>query len=280
MVHQSRRWGAVGADHVSRTGLHRQETRICCDRHLLLMNLQGQAQRGEDFINGKRLPFNLRTPGALTFIPAGAEWSGWDDGDASASYLMVSIEDEFIRRVLTGKDSESPDILRPRIGFRDRVVEQALKDVLTEVQRPDTAGQTFVEAAATRIAVQLYRLEGREFQKQGPGLSPYRVKKIIEMIEANPFAPPTLFEMAAEIGIDAVYLRRAFKLSTGVTPYGYFRQRRLERAADLVKDTRMSITQVASQCGFSTPSHLASAFRDAFGLTPREYRRCWNVLLR
>jgi AraC family transcriptional regulator len=49
-------------------------------------------------------------------------------------------------------------------------------------------------------------------------------------------------------------------------------QRRVERAKELLRDPRMSLTQISLETGFSDQSHLANVFRRLQGVTPSRYR--------
>ena len=59
---------------------------------------------------------------------------------------------------------------------------------------------------------------------------------------------------------------------TGETPSSFFRLYKLNRAAQLIKDGRHTISEVADLTGFSTLSHFSSLFKKQFGVSPSEYR--------
>lgn len=59
---------------------------------------------------------------------------------------------------------------------------------------------------------------------------------------------------------------------TGDTPAAFFRTYKLNRAAQLLRDGRYNVSEVANMTGFSTQSHFATLFKKQFGLTPTEFR--------
>jgi hypothetical protein len=67
--HQRKSWGLVHADLVRRTGLAREETDITSSRHLILLNLKGNSERGEYFLDAKPAAFVPRKPGAMVIPP-------------------------------------------------------------------------------------------------------------------------------------------------------------------------------------------------------------------
>lgn len=61
-----------------------------------------------------------------------------------------------------------------------------------------------------------------------------------------------------------------------MTPATYVRARRLVRARELLSATRSPIAEIALLCGFSSQSHLTTAFRQDTGATPAAFRRDWS----
>lgn len=84
----------------------------------------------------------------------------------------------------------------------------------------------------------------------------------------------TLDDIADSIGSSVFHLCRVFKRDTGMTIHAYRQQLRLRRALELIADDgRKNLTAVALRLGFSSHSHFSAVFRDAFGITPSQFRR-------
>ncbi|RCW80150.1 AraC family transcriptional regulator [Phyllobacterium bourgognense] len=273
LVHQHINWGVVRAHIVKRTGLARQETRIAPDQHSFLINLKGGARSGEDFVEGRSVGFTPRRPGSVVFVPAHREWSGWDEGDATGSYLFVSVDTKFIEEVLGSKHLAG---LKPAIGFRDNMIEDSLQRIAAELNNPDPISVTMAESQAVQLFVQLLRLNGVGLEPAKGGLSPLNLKRINAIIESRPANPPSLEELVREIGVSRRHFFRAFKQSTGKTPHSYVAEHRLKRAVDLLRTTDLSATDIALGCGFASSSHFTVAFKQALGTGPSEFRRRWR----
>jgi AraC-like DNA-binding protein len=69
---------------------------------------------------------------------------------------------------------------------------------------------------------------------------------------------------------------RKFQLSFHVTPQKYLRKLRMRMASRALVYTRMTLAEVADECGFSDQSHFTREFRRQFGRTPREYREHYS----
>jgi AraC-like DNA-binding protein len=266
-------WGSVRADIVKRKGFSRQETRIVLNRHTFLINLQGEARLGEDFVDGRSIGFRPRRPGSLIFIPALHEWTGWDEGDEAGAYLMLAIDPRFTERTFS---TEHIDTLRPVIGFRNNLIESSLQRISYEVRNPDQVSSVMAESQALQAIAQLMRLDGAGWAPVKGGLSPFDLKRVTTLIEDRIAVPPSLDELAGVIGVSRRHFSRAFKQSTGKTLYGYMTEHRLKRAVDLLRDAKMSATEIAIDCGFSSSSHFAYVFKKSVGVTPTEYRRKWR----
>lgn len=80
-------------------------------------------------------------------------------------------------------------------------------------------------------------------------------------------------DMAALLGISSGHFTTCFKASFGLTPHQYVIKLRLDEAELCLRNTDMPIGEVAARLGFSSQSHLTTAFRKYRGLTPKEIRR-------
>jgi len=273
IIHQHLDWGVIRADMVMRTGLRRQETRIAVDDYTFLINLQGEARSGQDYVDGRRVGFSPRKAGSLIFLPACSEWTGWDEGDTTGSYLFVSMDAGFVQQTLGSKHQAG---LQAAIGFRDSIIEAALQRIATELKNPDPTSVIMVESQAVQILVQMVRRNGVVLEPAKGGFSPFDLKRVIASMEARLADPPSADELASELGVSRRHFFRAFKQSTGKTPSGYMADLRLKRALDLLLTTDRPATEIALECGFSSSSHFAYAFKRVHGAGPSEYRRRWR----
>ena len=82
----------------------------------------------------------------------------------------------------------------------------------------------------------------------------------------------SVLEIAEEFGLTPNYLHAIFRRVTGETPAALLSRLRMERAAELLFTTEISIGEIAESCGFESQTYFSYVFRQRFGLTPREYR--------
>ncbi|WP_064710646.1 helix-turn-helix domain-containing protein [Rhizobium bangladeshense] len=270
-------WHSVRADIVRRTGVGRQETNFSADNHAILLNIQGVAREGEDYLDGRQVAFRQRSAGSLSFIPAHHSWSGWDDGDPAACYLFITIGKTFILDHFGKVPGAEIDRLVPKLGFEDPLIQYAARSIRSEIGQRDPLSNIVVEDHARTIFARLFRRSGQRRHYVKGGLSPVVLKRLVDRIEASLDGSLSLAELAKEAGLSEHYLSKAFRVSTGLPPHAFIIQRRVERASEMLRYSSRPITEIAYECGFSSPSHLAAAFRRVVGRTPKQYRADWKT---
>ncbi|KAM3097195.1 helix-turn-helix transcriptional regulator [Phormidesmis sp. 146-35] len=85
--------------------------------------------------------------------------------------------------------------------------------------------------------------------------------------------PPTLMQLARQVGLNECTLKRGFREVFGKTVYGYVRDHRMKQARSLLEVGEMNITEVARVIGFRDRSAFALAFRKHFGVNPKDYQK-------
>jgi signal transduction histidine kinase/DNA-binding response OmpR family regulator/ligand-binding sensor domain-containing protein len=96
--------------------------------------------------------------------------------------------------------------------------------------------------------------------------------RIMTILNNNIENPQLNVEMLArEVGISRVQLHRKLKELTGLSSSEFIRELRLKQAAELLREKRMDISQIAYSVGFSNRTHFSTAFRKFYGISPSEY---------
>lgn len=79
--------------------------------------------------------------------------------------------------------------------------------------------------------------------------------------------------LAAKVGTHRQGLNEAFRHTVGTSVFGWLREQRLKRACQWLAKTAMPITQIALELGYSSSGNFATAFRERYGITAREFRK-------
>lgn len=97
--------------------------------------------------------------------------------------------------------------------------------------------------------------------------------QIKEYLDTNYAEHITLDTLTSLTHMNKYYMAHSFVKYTGLSPIQYLNRRRLEAACQLLKDTDLSISDIAGSTGFSSQSYFAQAFRKFYGITPIKYRK-------
>ena len=82
----------------------------------------------------------------------------------------------------------------------------------------------------------------------------------------------TLKDMADFTGFSVPHFSALFKERTGHSPLNYFNMLKIQKACELIDDTRMKLNQVSSKLGFSDPLYFSRLFSSIMGMSPKAYR--------
>ncbi|MDE2912759.1 MAG: GlxA family transcriptional regulator [Paracoccaceae bacterium] len=95
----------------------------------------------------------------------------------------------------------------------------------------------------------------------------------VALMESHLADPLSLDQLAALAGVSGRQLSRLFRQHLGVTVMARYRHLRLEKARQLLRQSALSMTEIALATGFAGSSHFSSAFHEAYGEPPGRLRR-------
>lgn len=269
-------WCAVR--HVS-LGDTPHEVRFRRDSHTLMVFDRGCFLEGERWIDGKRVSSSGPLDVGIDIVPAHADFRAWAGPGSSIDCTVISISDaglaEAIALVPQGQTG-----LFPAVGVENDLIAPLTARLrqLCRLEQPlSSADRLYLESLCTVLMRELLSLESaphtaRVVRPSG-GLSSKSQRRVRDFLHDNLEQKIDLQTLAELAGVSRFHFTRAFKVSFGVPPYKYLLNLRLRRAAELLRTTQRSITEIALSVGFSCSSELARAFRQTMECTPREFRQ-------
>ncbi len=99
------------------------------------------------------------------------------------------------------------------------------------------------------------------------------LKNMVAFIHENYREKLELEDICEAGGVGKTLCTSIFKKCVNCTPMSFLTEYRLKKAAELLVDTDMNITEIAYETGFSGASYFSESFRKNFGCSPRDYRR-------
>lgn len=207
--------------------------------------------------------------------------------DADATVMHFYLPERLIAQSLADAGEASGrggfELVDP-MNSADPVLGRMASQAAARMRRWDATSRLEIEAAGLRLAAHLLRthsnLSGtRKARDPGVGmggLAPWQVARSKEAMVAvldRGGTEPGLAELAALVGLSPGHFCRAFARSAGMPPHRWLIGRRIERACDLLRETNLSVGEIAARVGYEDPSYFARLFRQETGLSPLAYRR-------
>jgi len=240
------------------------------DWDALCVNRNGSGSVGIDFC-GTHSKVALHRD-LCCFFPAGADSRLQFDSQTGAFALYFK---PGLIGTLLESDGGGTDAIAPIVGRYLPRVAHLLGIIESELRRPSLGSRLMIDGLLRAIAGLLISNDITQQTEQAKRiyLSPAKLKRVIEFIEANLNDSIGLDDLAQAAGLSANHFLRVFKLATGETPYHFLRARRLERARQLLSENTMPLAELALECGFANQAHFTAAFSRELGISPGRYRR-------
>lgn len=211
----------------------------------------------------------------MTYVPATCGLKGWAKPVPRQNTFTVVYFDPAVLEQEIQDDCAQAD-LRPLIYFDDPALKATMKkleDAMSACCGPSTS--IYAETLGLVAALETFRLQRglKEADRRTGALTAGQERLVRDYIESNLAVDFGLDELAAVTGLSRYHFSRRFKATFGMPPHRYVTQRKIERARQMLAETRFPISHVASASGFSSTANFIRTFRALHGMTPRDYRR-------
>lgn len=201
----------------------------------------------------------------------------------SISYGNVDCISSYISQEALQRFHEEHDLpvvrsLRTADGvlFDDDVIRHLGETLMPAFEQPEAANHLFVDhvmlALLSRLAAR-YAQQPAVVRPTRGGLAPWQERRAKEMILASIDGKLGLAELASACELSRSHFARAFKVTTGASPFQWLATQRIERAKDLLLHSSLPIEQIAEQCGFADQSHFTRTFLKLVSISPGQWRR-------
>lgn len=170
---------------------------------------------------------------------------------------------------------EVKTLLCEHCGRIDDTIWSLAQSLLPALERPDDVGTMYAErvllASTTYFA---HAFGGMRPATDAPHhLSQRELKRVTDFMQSGLQTDVSLSTLAAEFDLSPRNLVQSFRRTIGVTPDHWMRERRIDRAKDLLGNTSASIEDVAAACGFGSKAQFVRAFVSATGASPANWRK-------
>lgn len=243
---------------------------INCPQHILLIHLK---EVKTELKMDNRFEVKNAQIGDILLIPADLDY--WTVDRTNNEFIVLAIEPRHLlhscRELIKGDTVE----LIPAFPHADPFIYGTALALKQELETNYNGCRLYAESLLNSLCFHLlhkYATTKPLIEEYKDGLAPYKLKQVLNLIGDCLSAEITIEEMANQIDLSPSHFARQFKKSTGLTPHQYVTQQRINRVKLLLKERKLSITDIAYECGFTHQSHMGKAFKRHMGVTPKQYR--------
>jgi AraC family transcriptional regulator len=164
---------------------------------------------------------------------------------------------------------------KPGVGVNDVTISSLGSLLLPALSHPDQANRLFLDYVLLAVGAHVAETYGgmRPVSRLvAGGLAPWQERRAKEMIAANLDGVPVK-ELARECRLSRAHFSRAFRRSVGVAPHNWLIEQRIVLSKKKLRDDRLSLADVAAECGFCDHAHFTRHFARIVGVTPSAWRR-------
>ena len=165
--------------------------------------------------------------------------------------------------------------LLDNFGTRDAHIEELVRRLVTELRTNDPGSRLCAESLATELAVHLirnYSTATRAAADTFRMFPRYKLQRVTDYIQNNLREELTLDKISQTLLMSPYHFAHAFRQAVGLAPHRYVIKCRIDRAKSLLRETDLSVSEIAHQVGYPNQSHFSVAFHKVTGQTPRRYR--------
>ena len=164
---------------------------------------------------------------------------------------------------------------------KDMTVDALSRALLDADRVGGSLGQLYADCIGIAIIARLFASANRAAERPRVSeLARWRLKRSIDYFEARIDKPVSLAAVASSAGLTSMHFAAQFRAATGLRPHEYLLRRRIERAQEMLTETRMSLLDIALSVGFQTQSHFTTVFKRYAGQPPRAWRESRGATMR
>jgi len=251
--------------------LHRPKQHVVCLHHF------DQPMKLERNLDG-RSRWENTAKGDIAFLPADAPNMlrfGRDDPERVISYSYLIFEPSYLADLALSNGIGGPLDFIPTFATPDPFLHEIASALAAAPRIKDPAGNLFIEsllnAACARI---LHTYATVRYQLSGPPrLTDDQLRRAIDYIQDHIGEAPDLSSISRAAGLSTFHFARLFKAATGNSPFQFVTRTRMERAKELLRKTRLPISDIAERVGYRQPGHFSARFRGVLGCSPDADRK-------
>jgi DNA-binding response OmpR family regulator len=157
---------------------------------------------------------------------------------------------------MEGFESGASDYVTKPFNFE--ILQARIRNLIAQREAFQKAFQKHIDVKPTEVAI--------------TSLDEKLIRNAIKVVEDNMGDPDfSVEEFSRELGMSRVHLYKKLLALTGKSPLEFIRTIRLQRAAQLLEKSQLTVSEIAYQVGFNNPKYFSKYFKDHFHVLPSVY---------
>lgn len=234
---------------------------------------------GKGIISTNGVPTHVKN-GDIYFSVSGDIHSIESDKDEPLKYdyMAFRIKDNKFKKELDriAEAYYSPDM---RL-FNDDQIRRLVADAIAEHKSPDIHSEELLNAIFREILILLIRnFRTDKVEKAADKVNDAEILccKLMNYIDTHIYTMESLSELCDATDYSYGYLSALFKKTTAETLSSYYNKRKSDAARLLLKENRLTVTEISETLGYSSLYAFSKAFKKQFGVSPRNYRKQFDI---
>jgi AraC-like DNA-binding protein len=186
-------------------------------------------------------------------------------------YCAIFIDKEFFEESLKSYNQENTIFNGLIVDIKSSKLELLVRDFINEAQNQDLSYDMILESISTLVTHEIIRtIFG--YSKSKPILSQNMViNEAVRFINSEFEKDITIEDLAKVVNLSKSHFTTIFTKEMKISPMSYLKSIRLQNAKKLLRVKELSITEVATKCGFNSASYFTKIFKEHFSQTPKEF---------
>jgi len=188
-------------------------------------------------------------------------------------YCAIFIEKDFFEEVFTFYKKEKPYFKGFLVDIKSYKMDVLIRDFIYESQYQSLAQETILDSIAMLLTHEIIRNIIKYKPQMVLQTDNMIINESIKFINISYEQEITIDILANHSNLSKSHFTKLFTDAIQVSPMVYLRTIRLQNAKKMLQTQKLTVTEVAQQCGFNSTSYFTKIFKEHFLETPKEFMR-------
>ncbi|MFB9076264.1 helix-turn-helix domain-containing protein [Flavobacterium procerum] len=239
-----------------------------------------------DGVTGNEIKFTSNQHNLIYYSDCGYSINSEEENASTSSFHILFTQEHFLS-ILSAYypvlDSFHENIKNNRYSVlspKNMIITPEMQSIVNEImhcKRKGTLKTLFTEAKILKLLMlQFEQFEFANSNLKEMSLKEYDIEKIHlakSILEENISVSLSLVELSRRSGLNDFKLKKGFKEVFGTTVFSYLYEIRMNEAKKLIVKNEKAIAEISLLCGYKFVQNFTKAFKDKFGVTPKEFRK-------